>query len=356
MLRAISIQISVLFSLVFFLNSCGTPKEESSVDEGPKRIAWPSEDQVGLADAAVRPFEMNEKSFIGSGRFNSIFWLDFEGATVTANESFIVRNAGLNQVVIPPFAASDIGSKEDRESLKLFLVQNLIPLFPDVDIKLTTTKPIADVYNRVHIGGSNFTGRSRVVGIAPLDIGNRVGNDTLFIYSRDLKDQGSVQDIKTKLVHVIAHEMAHSLGARHIDNSRALMKTTVALDADSFNQSGPVVGEEKETENSLQVLLNSAGSRSAQFAEKALPNIVDLGAVSQGGVIQYTVITRSNFVANPGINLNGFRYFWTFEGKQTEGTSVLMTFQDKDDHLLTLTVMDDEGQQASFSFSVGRRR
>jgi hypothetical protein len=68
------------------------------------------------------------------------------------------------------------------------------------------------------------------------------------------------------------------------------------------------------------------------------------------------VITRNNFVANPGINLNGFRYFWTFEGKQTEGTSVLMTFQDKDDHLLTLTVMDDEGEQASFSFSVGRRR
>lgn len=356
MLRAISIHSSLVLSFCLILTACGTPKEEAEVADGPLRISWPAEDQQGLVDAELQPFEMNEKSFIGSGRFNSIFWLDFEGATVRANESFIVRNAGLNQVVIPPFTAADIGSKEDRESLKLFLVQNLIPLFPDVDIKLTTTRPIADVYNRVHIGGSNFTGRQRVVGIAPLDLGNRTGNDILFIYSKDLKDQGNVETIKTKLVHVIAHEIAHSLGARHIDNSRALMKTSVAVEADSFNQAGPVVDAPQETENSLQVLLNSAGSRSAQFAEKALPNIVDLGAISKGGVIQYTVITRNNFVANPGINLNGFRYIWKFDGQETEGTSVLMTFNDKGDHLLELTVADDEGRGRRFQFSVGRRR
>ncbi len=356
MLRALTIKPHYLVSLCLIFSACGTPKEEAAVDQGPVRISWPTEDLQGLLDAELQPFEMNEKSFVGSGRFNSIFWLDFEGATVRADESFIVRNAGLNQVVIPPFTSADIGSKEDRESLKLALVQNLVPLFPDVDIKLTTTKPIADVYNRVHIGGSNFTGRQRVVGIAPLDIGNRTGNDIIFIYSKDLKDQGSVEAIKTKLVHVIAHEIAHSLGARHIDNGRALMKTSVALDADSFNQAGPVVDSPKESENSLQVLLNSAGSQSAQFAENALPNIVDLAAISKGGVIQYTVISRNNFVANPGINLNGFRYIWKFEGQETEGTSVLMTFNDKDDHLLELIVADKEGRGRRFEFSVGRRR
>ncbi|WP_141731952.1 matrixin family metalloprotease [Oligoflexus tunisiensis] len=344
------------FTLLFILPACGTPKEEKDTNQGPVRISWPDRDQQGLADADLQPFEMNEKSFIGSGRFNSVFWLDFEGATVSSRESFIVANAGLNQVVIPPFMPADIGSNENRESLKLSLVQSLIPLFPDVDIRLTTTQPVAAVYNRVHIGGSNFTGRPRVVGIAPLDLGNRAGDDILFIYSRDLREPGDAAASRTKLVHVIAHEIAHSLGARHIDNNRALMKTSVALEADSFNQTGPVVNAPQEIENSLQVLLNTAGSRSAQFAEKALPSIVDLGAIAKGGVIQYTVITRNNFVANPGINLNGFHYFWNFEGQRTEGTSVLMTFDDKDDHLLELTVQDDEGQSRTFNFSVGRRR
>nr|MDQ3230266.1 matrixin family metalloprotease [Pseudobdellovibrionaceae bacterium] len=332
------------------------PKDEVPKDQGPVRVSWPELDQQGLVDADLPPFEMNEKSFIGTGRFNSIFWLDFEGATVTAAESFIVKNAGLNQVTVPAFTSADIGSKEDREVLKLALVQNLVALFPDVDIKLTTQRPIANVFNRVHIGGSNFTGRPRVVGIAPLDLGNRSGDDILFIYSKDLRDQGNVEAIKTKLTHVIAHEIAHSLGARHIDNTQALMKTSVAVEADSFNATGPIVDAPKETENSLQVLLNSAGSRSAAFAEKTLPQIVDLGTVAKGGVIQYTVITRDNFVANPGINLNSFRYTWTFEGKQTDGNSVLMTFDDKDDHILELKVQDDAGQSRSFQFSVGRRR
>jgi hypothetical protein len=340
----------------FILPACGTPKDEKNTNQGPVRVSWPERDQQGLADADLLPFEMNEKSFIGSGRFNSVFWLDFEGTTVSARDSFIVANAGLNQVVIPPFMPADIGSNENRENLKLSIVQSLVPLFPDVDIRLTTTRPLAAVHNRVHIGGSNFTGRSRVVGIAPLDLGNRSGDDILFIFSRDLREPGDVAASRTKLVHVIAHEIAHSLGARHIENNRALMKTSVALDADSFNQSGPVVNAPQEVENSLQVLLNTAGSRSAFFAEKALPNIVDLGAFAKGGVIQYTVITQNNFVANPGLNLNGFRYFWSFEGQRTEGTSVLMTFDDKDDHLLELTVQDDDGNSRQFQFSVGRRR
>jgi len=355
MLRIFSSQLWFL-SLVLISVACGTPKDEVETEQGPVRISWPDLDQKGLADAELPPFQLNEKSFVGSGRFNSIFWLDFEGATVTADESFIVKNAGLKQVVIPPFTSADIGSKEDRESLKLAIVQNLVPLFPDVDIKLTTTKPIANVFNRVHIGGSNFTGRPRVVGIAPLDLGNRTGNDILFIYSKDLLDQGNLATIKTKLTHVIAHEIAHSLGARHIDNGKALMKTSVAVDADSFNQSGALIDAPKETENSLQVLLNSAGSRNAAFAEKALPNIVDLAAFSSGAVIQYTVISRENFIANPGINLNGFRYVWKFEGQETEGTSVLMNFKDKDDHILDLTVFDDAGKSRIFQFSVGRRR
>ncbi len=345
----------LLLTALLSLQACEAPKEESELD-GPVRISWPTTDREGLIDAALPPFELKDKSFAGSGRFNSVFWLDFEGATVSSKDSFIVGNAGLNQVVIPPFASSDIGSSEDREKLKLNLVQNLVTLFPDVDIKLTTTEPLTPNYSRVHIGGRNFTGKPRVLGIAPLDLGNRVPNDILFIYTQDMKSLGDVATVQTELTHVIAHEIAHALGARHINNEFGLMKPSVALEADSFNLSGPVVGSPNEIENSLQILLNSSGSRNAAFADRGLPDIQDLGAFATEGVIQYTVMSKNNFAANLGLSLADYTYQWNFEGKQTEGTSVLLSFIDNNEHILNLTVIGERGASRKFQFSVGHRR
>lgn len=345
-----------LFALVLGLEACGANKEEDSQVKGPIHISWPAADRVGVDDGAVPPFELHEQSFVGSGRFNSVFWLDFEGDTVSANESFIVQNAGLSQVTIPPFQPSDIRSTEDRQALILQIVQNLVPLFPDVDIKLTLEKPQFETFSHVHIGGRNFTGKARVLGIAPLDLGNRSGSDVIFAYSQELRDLGDSATLLTELTHVIAHEMAHALGARHLNSDAALMKPSVSLVADTFNVSAPVVDAPKETENSLQVLLNSAGSRTANFTNRPLPEIVDLAAFSTAGVIQYTVLSSKNFSQNPGLNLADYRYSWTFEGKSAEGSSVLLTFPDHADHTLNLTVTDDRNQSRKFQFIVGHRQ
>lgn len=337
------------------LPACRSPEAAEERAQGPIRISWPSSDREGLADAEIAPFELRERSFIGSGRFNSVFWLDFDGATVTARDSFIVNNAGRSQVVIPPFSPSDIFSNEDRDELIDDITRRLIPLFPDVDIRLTTSRPSSGVFSRVHIGGQNFTGRPGVLGIAPLDLGNRIANDVLFVYSKELRNLGSPQAIKTQLVHVIAHEIAHAMGARHIDNDFAIMRPSVGLRADSFDQAGPVVDSPREIEHSLQVLLNSAGSRSAALAEQGIPTIVDLAAFSTGDVIQYTVISQRNMDQNPGLKLNDFNYEWEIEGQRSEGTSILMRFNDREDHLLELTVSDSSGDSRTFQFLVGRR-
>ncbi len=329
---------------------------KGKIATGPIPISWPSSDREELRDTEVPPFAINAQGFAGSGRFNSVFWIDFEGADVTGEESFIVKNAGLDTVAIPPFFPSDIGSNDNRESLKLAIIQALVPLFPDVDIKLTLTRPTEKLFSHVLIGGDNFTKKPGILGISPLDLGNRNGNDILFIYPLVLKNIGNSNSARVDLTHAIAHEIAHSLGARHIENDQALMRTAVAVDANSFNLTGPVVDNPGETENSLAVLLNSAGSRSKLLNDRSLPEIVTLDAFATDNVIQYTVIANKNILQNPAKSLAAFAYKWAFEGKTTEGSSVLIKIDDKAEHLLKLTVGDGQGATHDYEFSVGHRR
>lgn len=346
--------------LGFWQAACGSSSKDNpglngddARPSGPVRIPWPSTDRVGLRDSEVPPFSINEQGFVGSGRFNSHFWLDFDGATVTQQDSFIVKNAGLSEVTIPPFESSDIASDADREALKLLIRDELLKLFPDVDITLTLQRPGDNTFSRVHIGGENFTKNQGILGIAPLDLGNRNPDDVLYVYSRVLNDSRDSEKARIELIHAIAHEIAHSLGARHIDNDKAIMRTAVSVQANSFDTVGPVVDQPAETENTLAVLLNSAGSLSALTKDRGLPEIVTLDAFSTGGLIQYTVISKKNFLQNPGKSLAKYNYFWEFDGKTVEGTSVLLSFTDRDPHPLKLTVSDETGATRSFDFIVG---
>ena len=225
---------------------------------------------------------------------------------------------------IDAFDPSDINSNESREELIDRMMDALIALFPDVDIRFTIDRPFAGQFSRVHVGGRNFTGRSGVLGIAPLDLGNRSGSDILFVFSTEFKRHTPDRGFKL-LVQAIAHEIAHSLGARHIENEEAIMNPFAVPSASSFDKSGFVVGEPDEVEHSLDVLINSAGSLKVAQQERELPVIVDVAAFASNGVIQYSVISQSNMAANPNKNLSDYRYIWKFEGRETEGSSVLMT-------------------------------
>jgi hypothetical protein len=349
------IPLASLLLVGFFFSACASPEEDSE-ESSIVRISWPTSDRADEIDSAVPPFELFNQTFLGSGRFNGVFWLDFAGADVTAQESFIVANAGLPEASIPPFEPADIRSTSDRQELIDSIVDDLLPLFPDVDIRLTTRKPLTRPYSRVHIGGENFTGRPGVLGVAPLDLGNRSGSDILFVYPAELRGRNP-EAAQHLLVNVIAHEIAHALGARHIRNDFAIMNPIARLTADSFDRSGVVVDSPNEVEHSLDVLVNSVGSRTQIRQQGEIPNIVNLAAFATDGVIQYTVIARDNIAANPHLNLADYRYQWSFEGQRTEGSSVLMTFDDREDHLLELTVIDDDsGTSKTFQFSVGRRK
>lgn len=353
-LKPSTLNISALLFCMLCLSNCAAPDEETSAPN-IIRVPWPANDRVSRADSEVPPFELSNSNLLGSGRFNSVFWLDFEGATVESRQSFIVAKANQDRVQIPAFAAEDIGSEDSIGSLKEEILEGLIALFPDVDIRLTTIQPRSRPFSRVHIGGRNFTGKSRVLGVAPLDLGNLSGNDVLFVFSQELSGH-SPQEAKPLLIQVIAHEIAHALGARHIENIQAIMRPSASLSANTFDVSGPVVDTPEQIEHSLDVLINSAGSLSRNRSNLGLPNIVNLAAYSTGDVVQYSVISGENMLANPGLNLADFHYEWTFEDTITEGQSVLMTFDDREDHRLELKVTDDQnGETRTFLFSVGRR-
>ncbi len=345
--------ITLFSALLLQLISCESPKEEPSHEI--IRISWPEDDEVSDFDNEIPSFELNQTDFLGSGKFNGVFWIDFDGARVSEQDSFIVARANLTQAIIPAFSSDDINLDRPTDEVKREIIEELITLFPDVDIRITLDKPLSGQFSRVHVGGENFTGRPRVLGVAPLDLGNRSGSDVLFIFSREF-NRRSGEASKQLLIQAIAHEIAHSLGARHIVNDQAIMHPVSLLDANSFNQSGEVVGAPEEIENSLDVLKNSAGSLSQSRLEREIPDIVDLAAFTSNGVIQYSVIARPNIISNPNINLTDYTYRWSFEGKTTEGSSVLMRFDDREDHILVLEVINEQsGASKKFSFSVGRR-
>ena len=344
---------SVLGSLTCLL-ACQAPKTQESQVASPVRIAWPKADRQAIRDTELPPFELASGKIQGSGKFSSLFWLDFEGSEVSASESFIVKKTGRSTVPIPTFLPGDIGSTRDAGELKEEIGKSLVTFFPGVAITFTQKRPETGIFSRVHIGGDNFTGQAGVLGISPLDLGNRSGNDILFIFPKVLGVGGDPEAKTVQLIHAIAHEIAHSLGARHIENQRSLMRTSVGLEADSFNLSGPVVGTPSEIENSLDILLHSVGSQNASQGSQSLPEIVDLDAFSTGDVIQYTVISQKNILQNPDQSLADSTYVWDVDGVRTNGTSVLMRFDDHHDHSLDLTVSNKTGSSRLFPFIVGR--
>ena len=72
------------------------------------RIGWPGDDIAEGTDSALVP--ERDSPFQDKGVWNSRFWLNFDGAVVSAQESFIVANAGVSESEIPAFKPSGINA------------------------------------------------------------------------------------------------------------------------------------------------------------------------------------------------------------------------------------------------------
>ena len=355
----------VYFSIAaFFICSCSddptafrtdetgiekSDQERNSSDKKKNlpRIEWPEKDMANDGDDnAVEKIDLGDKTIVGNEKWENLFWLNFAGGEVTAEESFIIANLGQTSLQIEPFSASDINSTEDIAVLQQTILTELQKLFDGIYLKFTFQKPTnTPHYSTVHIGGSNFTDKPGLLGRAPMDYDNFNSNDVLFVFSKELKNYIDGEAL-TLLVHTIAHEMAHALGLRHIENTAAIMNPAILLTTNDFNEEGSYI-ELEGTENSFDVLLKNVGASAVPNLEETLPRIEFLATKSQGNIGQFSVFELRNIIGNPNHRLGDFNYEWTFKKfEPVNGPSIRIAFSDTKNHTITLRVSLGEYSEA----------
>lgn len=258
----------------------------------------------------------------GSGTWRNVFVLNFEGAEITSEQSFIVRRAGLESVSIPKFDPADIGMAEDARADIINRITDIIAeVYKGYEISFTTSKPASGGFSVMHIGGQDFRPNKQVLGVAPLDIDNFSARDVGFAFSKNIDPEYGEQAV-TVLAAVIAHEIAHCLGARHISHQLALMNPAVGPDNLQL-LSAPVVGGSGLEDTAELVRRNIGLARHGSDAALATaPRLVNLGFFAQQNVRQYTVYTPANVAANPAKNLGLYRYRWQVGAREMEGSNI----------------------------------
>jgi hypothetical protein len=344
--------------LTLFLLSCSPTDNVSKVNNRQSQVFWPEKDMTDKnGDSWMPDFDVGDKKIAGSGKWTNRFYLNFDGQSVTAQNSFIVNNAGKVSVDIPAFSSADLGtavSTQNRADVIKIVSDLIISIFAGIDVAffLETPEP---PFSTLIIGGKNFTGQDNVLGVAPLDIANFSADDILYAFSKEFSSSSDSSSI-ILLAHTAAHEIAHSLGARHIDDDKALLNPIVGPQSDDLNKTAKVVGEEFSSENSLAVLEMNVGNEEDNMKTSDLPEIKNIAIESQGTTAQFSVFALENFKANPGVNLAVFTYKWEIFGFKAEGPSLRVRFESSDLVELNLTVENEDGLSETMSFTVGREK
>lgn len=283
----------------------------------------------------------------GSGSWTNRFWLNFEGATVTADDSFIVKEQGAASLVVPPFKVESLGETgaERPEAIK-DISDRAAALFNGYEISFTTTKPSSGGFSVIHVGGTDFRSKG-ALGVAPHDIDNFAGKDIGFAFPEGLTaSRGKVN--RAILANVIAHEIAHALGASHISNKVALMNPTVDIDNNLLGTNGPIVPG-PGTENTADLLRQNIGLAKHNDT-KILPKIVRLSFSTQGNVRQYTLYNKENVETNPDRNLGLYKYSWQTGDVKVEGSNARIPIEKLKDNIV-LTVSNTT-ETKTFTFAV----
>lgn len=337
------IQPVLVFLILLFVSGCAK-------FEG---IPWPTQDMSDDGDSMWKSIDLGGKLIVGTGSWQNRIWLDFEGATVTSTQSFIVERFVGAQAVIPAFETSDVGTSFASQDRTTLINQTLLAVtqeFEGLDVSFSLTQP-TEPFSRVHIGGNNFTGTANVAGIAPLDIGNLRGTDVMFVFSDEL----SRFDNLTLLVNDISHEVSHALGARHIDTATAMLNPILPQVSGVLNLLGNVTPGGGQ-ENSFDVLRTNLGTAStSDEIPSTVPMLASLNIASQGSFANLSVYSPANVAANPNHNLNDFLYTWTFKGETASGPTVLVNFTGvTEGREVAITVEHPEnGSKQSFTFPIG---
>jgi hypothetical protein len=343
----------------FDVTSSGSTEagDNGNSKDSPQKVRFNKAEMTTASepDSTIEKIDMKGKVIIGSEKWPNIFWLNFEGTQLNASQSFIIKDARLTELTVPPFAASDVSSSQSAAELKETVLQQVKELFLGVHVRIQTDKPSdTDLFSSVHIGGSNFTGQEKLLGIAPLDLDNFNARDQIFVFSKDLNLEIEGEAIAL-LSQVIAHEIAHALGLRHIENENAVMNPSVLFSTNGFDEEGTYTdGSGKE--NSLEVLKRNVGAGDLTKPATSIPKIRNLAAKNQGNIGQFSVFDIRNMTQNPNHKLGDFNYTWFYkEFPPVQGPSVRIAFNGSASEVLKLEVSNGT-EKETFLFTVSNPR
>jgi hypothetical protein len=349
---------NVVSCLALLIIGCGDADFSSpqAAATGPKRVIWPKVDIAPEEDSSITSWGEQTEPIAAGEPTSHLIWLNFEGATVSAEDSFIVSQADLPSTTRPAFAMAEIGAKDisaqARAAFIKTVVDSISEAFAAINVEIVTEKPETPC-TAVHIGGENFTKREDIAGISPFDPGNFKDTDINFVFPPAVKLVAEEQKA-TILAIATSHEIGHSLGARHIDNDKAIMRPKIKETTDQFNEFGKYPDAEGE-ENSMDVLVGNLGPSKENKGSSKPPVLGLLDVHSYENIAQYSVVSSDNLKDNPDSDFTAYRYRWDFEGDSVEGQVVRVKFGDEDIHEVTVTVLDeDDSEKGSYTYEIGR--
>jgi hypothetical protein len=361
MSQAILIRLSVLFGLGLpSLLSCGNTENGAQISSRPAVNASPEQSLPrqaieGAEDSPIHAFSVDQGGAAAGGEHLNQVWLNFDGASLSASESLVLRQWDFDNIQIPSFASSDLGAAyldDARSALQEEILANVRSRFQPYELEIFSDKSELSPgpYTTVHIGGKNFGPIEGLLGISPLDIGNYEASDILFVFSAELETRQTSTALDV-LVNTITHELSHSFGTRHLAAPQANLSPEIFSSSTLFDISAPRSETPEENENTHEILLNNLGAQNSSTSSSTAL-VRDLMLHRQNDVGQMTPR-----LAAGSLPLNKMRFVWREGDRQWPGRVLRMKFPDTRVRHLQLEVYlkSEKNPLETHYYQVGRK-